>query len=225
MTVISTHQASLLPYSGFWAKLAASELHGITTDVKLDYAGYQNRVPLGNGWLTIPVSKDSKNHLIKDVATASSFVPDKLIGTIKGRLPKKQYPFLRRLDPILEALSSIDTDSLCAINCMLTDLVARELGLRTNITITKTGPYEGETKHDRLFERIGRLGVHEGSYLAGGGTASYLEADRIPKGWEVLVQECILDEPDTGQSVVHFLAKYEDPLTEMTRRYRFVSIK
>lgn len=224
--IVATHQPNLLPYPGIWAKMAEADLFGITTDVKLDYGGFQNRVPLGNGWLTVGVSKDAKNQLIRDVRLADAFRCKVMLDTLQGRMSKKKYPFLARLDLIKHLMCTLDEErTLVAINCTLNAAVAMLLNMGTAFRMTPVAEYQGETKHDRLFERLDRICPDGGTYIAGRGTAAYLEPDRIPSKWEMLVQQPIpSDKGDSDQSVLHFLAKYEDPLTEMKSRFRLVPL-
>lgn len=221
--IVSTHQASLFPYSGFWHKLTLARVFGVTTDVKMDYGGYQNRVPLGDGWLTLRVAKDSKHQLINEVQVAEGFLLTDLIPTIKGRMNRKSHPHIERLNEVFDALSDLDKQGerrLCEINCTLLRLVHKMLFSHTEIVPIIAGPYHGATKADRLFERLERIGMVSGVYLAGPGTAAYLRDAPPHHSISVFVQEDNqLGHTDTGQSVLHFLGRYEDPLTEMQSRF------
>lgn len=68
--VLTAHQPCLMPYLGFWAKLASADLFCVFDNVPLERHGYSNRVQIktaqGVQWLTIPVKLNG--HLDKPIS-------------------------------------------------------------------------------------------------------------------------------------------------------------
>lgn len=220
--IFASCQPRLFPYAGFWDRYDRCDVFNLTFDVQLDYKGYQRRVPLGDGWLSVPVDKRDKMALIEDVRLAQSFDSQKLVNMIVGRLRTPNHPHFDRLLPMLQQLKEMQPRSLFHLLFATLDWTRTELGLPNKFTGSRA-PYEGETKHDRFFERLNRISPYAGTdrhVLVGTGTASYLDKDRIPDPWSVHVHTSDQEHDDAGQSILHFIAKYDDPLTEIRSRFR-----
>jgi hypothetical protein len=218
---LATHQPSLFPWAGFWHKLVSVDVIGMLADVQFDASSNQHRCMLGNSWLTVPVDKEDRHELIQNVRLAEGFVPRNLMNTIRGRMPKKQYPYLEdRCHRLFSVLETMPTTTLCYLNCMLLAEVCDILNIwRTQVVAIPSKPYFGESKNARLWEHVNRIQEYPGTYVCGPGTASYIDL-KDTHGWSVDIQREV-DEtlPDRFQSVLYFIGKYEDPLGAMMQRF------
>ena len=77
--IVCSHQPSFFPWVGYWNKIALCDQIIMNCAVKFDYGGYQNRVPFGASWLTVPVGGEAKHQLVRDVR----FHPEGLARTVK----------------------------------------------------------------------------------------------------------------------------------------------
>ena len=55
--VYSAHQPDLLPYSGFWYKMAKADLFDLKIWDQYVHKGYQRRVKMRDIWVTLPLVK------------------------------------------------------------------------------------------------------------------------------------------------------------------------
>lgn len=85
--IYSAHQANLLPYPGFFAKMELSDVFGLMPFVQFEKGGYQNRVQLLNGskpfWFTVPV------HLKSDMLISEVTIADVKTGKLVKTLQEK----------------------------------------------------------------------------------------------------------------------------------------
>ncbi len=59
MTLYSAHQPDLLPYSGFWSKMANADMFDLKIWDQFVHKGYQRRVKMRDQWVTLPLVKGS----------------------------------------------------------------------------------------------------------------------------------------------------------------------
>lgn len=222
---LATQQPGLFPWAGFWHRLVNVDVYGMLVDVQFEHGGFQNRVMLGDSWLTVPIAKEDRHKQIRHVRLADRFQQRDLIKLIRGRLPKKKYPYADdRLDEVFAFLDGWQYSSFHIIAESLTIIVARILGIETPLSLIPPAPYDGDTKNDRLWEHVARIQEHPGTYVCGAGTASFIDLDDT-RGWQVDLQKEI-DEADDEryQSVLYWIGKYEDPLAEMCKHFELVPL-
>jgi hypothetical protein len=216
---VATHQPCLFPWAGFWHKLASVDMLGLLTDVQFDASSNQHRCMLGNSWLTVPVAKEDRHKQYRDVRVADGWTSLDMVRTIYGRMPRKQYPYLDRLTPMLNFLQYGRTRFLWEIVYFAMCETASLLEVKTPFAAIPPAPYVGETKNDRLWEHVARIQEYPGTYVCGSGTASYIDPQKT-HGWSVDIQKEV-DEtvPDRFQSVLSFIGREADPLGAMMQRF------
>lgn len=207
---VSSHQPSLWPWAGYWAKVLQSDLHIMTCGVQFDYGGYQNRVPLNGAWLTLPVQKPAPGTPIKDVRFLPEAVP-KLRTTVLQALAGKRWPVEGRGAIQWIVSETFDhmgpTPWLLELNMRAYTAVATVLGVQ-HLTCTRVHDFErpdpDQSKTERLVARIRRHTLVERlSYLAGGGARGYLERAAWPGDWSLRFQSAKEGAaPDTVLSVI-----------------------
>lgn len=219
ITRVSSHQPSFFPWAGFWNKFARSDVHIMSCGVQFAYGDFQNRVKILDFMATLPVEKDAKHKLLKDVQFKPEALP-KVLHSIRQALTGKKWPGRRHVEELMTASASWaeSSTSLCWLNSVNTVHAARLIGLESCRVVRdmEVSP-EGRSKTDRLIARV-RRHVPEGriQYLAGSGALGYIEVDRLPPDFEFLVQR-----PKEGappQSILQLIAQ-NDVASAMSDRW------
>lgn len=206
---VCSHQPSLFPWIGYWHKVDAADLLIMSCGVKMDYAGYQNRVELQGSWLTVPVPKGSKHVLLKDVRFDRAALP-KIAHRILQGLAGKRWPGREQVHAIVARGLSCESDFLVDLNIAGFQAVRDVLGITTPFVVDDVVPPEDAGKTERLVERIRRHVPDDAVYLAGAGLLDYLDRDRWPKDLGLAVQRSN-GALDSG-SVVQLIAQQADAL-------------
>ena len=94
--IISIHQPAYLPWLGYFDKIIKSDIFIILDTVDYQKNSYQNRNKVlsknGCSWLTIPLIKDNKSKLIKDIKISYKYDwQNKHLKTIKQNYSKADY--------------------------------------------------------------------------------------------------------------------------------------
>ena len=212
MTVYTCHQPDLLPYSGFWFKMAHADIFDLKIWDQFVERGYQRRVKMRDRWISLPLVRGSNfapinTRLIKPEAV--SFLADQIH---KRYAPSTRTPryWRQRHDQILDSVLSIKTDLLWDLNLQLILLVRDMLDIDTAITLSRPVP-----SHLRGGEGI--VATMQGfntpmTYLSGNGARAYMgdcaefHAAGIPVVWST-------HHAVTGDSVLSVIFDYEDPLS------------
>lgn len=212
MTVYSAHQPDLLPYSGFWHKMAKADLFDLKIWDQFVAKGYQRRVTMRGGWVTLPLVKSPDTEPIntkrvKD--TAPAHLVDEIVRryTHGARTPRFWEPYGPR---ICDEILSIKTDLLWEFNFRLILLVRDLLGIQTPLTFSR--PASPGTRGSSGIISVIQAFPGPMEYLSGVGARSYMgdcqeftDAD-IPVIWS-------RHRPATGDSILTVLFDYEDPMS------------
>ncbi|MBS7812379.1 WbqC family protein [Roseococcus pinisoli] len=204
--VVSSHQPSLWPWVGYWAKVAASDVHIMTCGVQFDYGGYQNRVQLGAAWLTLPVERSAKAGMVQDARYHPEAIP-RLRQTVLEALAGKRWPGAEQIRFIVARTFDDPPigNFLLDLNIQGFKAVSQVLGLTHVKTFLDTQVPDGSfSKTERLVARIQRHVPEERiSYLAGSGARGYLDRATWPSGWSLRFQNAKEGvAPDTVLSVI-----------------------
>lgn len=204
MLRIVVQQPQFLAWIGYWNKLAMSDKHIVYAGVQYLQGGHQNRVQMNGQWATLPVLR-SMTTMIKDVRLKDSRRAVTKIGkTVQQTYGLKKYQHRDRLDPLLDLMSSWESEWLLDLQMATTDLLISLLGLKVE-TVVSTTVYEGD-KVDKLRQCL----VPEPSMiLMSGGGGRGLGYESIPNVAEVLYQK-VHDGVDTG-SILGLLVSEKDP--------------
>jgi hypothetical protein len=211
MTTVAMHQPDLLPYSGFFHKMALADVFEIGIYYQFTKNGYQRRVKMRDQWASIPVIGSPNRDPIKDVLIHPERVRKILIDTIRGRYAGARYWKLRG-DELLDMIIEVDTPHLWQFNLALILGVRDVLGITTPISIGS--PLKG-VKTEAVVNSLQQYGrdVH---HLSGPGARVYMNENGefddagITYGFT-------RHAPVTGDSIVSVLMDYADPLEIVLR--------
>ena len=210
---VASHQPSFFPWAGYWHKVASADVLVVSAGVKMDYRGYQNRVKLRGDWWTLPVPRASKHMALKDVAFERAAL-HKTIEHARQMLCGKKWPHggvtAQILDDTLRELGQ--SNSLLDLNVAALDAVRGALGLSTLVIVNEQAPDPSLSRTQNLRLRV-QPGTMPFEYLAGQGTADYLDVDQLPASCSVLVQKRA-KAVDTG-TVLQLISKHGTPLDEI----------
>lgn len=184
---VCSHQPSLFPWAGYWAKVAASDMIVMSCGVKMDYGGYQNRVGLGGGWLTLPVEKGSKHLPLRDVKVCPGAL-DAVNKRVLQELAGKRWPYRALIQDIMARVYNHPSDFLIDINLSAFWAVRDVLGIKTDVVMDWEEPEIEGSKTAKLVARIRRKAPHATVYMAGPGFSNYVNPDEWPADLKVSLQ-------------------------------------
>lgn len=211
----TAHQPDLLPYSGFFYKMAKVQGSGVF-DLKVwdqfVEKGYQRRVMMRGQWVTMPLVKGSSRDPIfrkRLKPEARGFLADQIVTRYTHAV--KKPPFWDKYGPMIcDEILSIETDALWDFNFQLILLVRDILGIATPITFSRRASAG-------LRSSAGIIDVIQAfpppiEYLSGAGGKSYMGDCQeftdagIPVHWS-------RHHAVTGDSILSVIFDYEDPLS------------
>lgn len=201
---VTTHQADLLPYSGFWFKMHHADIFDLKIYDQFQARGYQRRVMMRGKWASIPVVGSPTRAQICDVRIRPEEARDALMNLITGR-----YRGARNWDvmgkSLMEMIGEIHTDRLWQFNLSLLLGVRELLGITTPVAVSVPPEGRGSVGLISVLRRYGAT-----TYLAGTGGRAYMGdcAEFREAGIEV---QWSTHRPVTGDSIVSILMDYDDP--------------
>lgn len=216
MTIYTAHQPDLLPYSGFWHKMAKADVFDVKIWDQYVHKGYQRRVQMNGTWVTLPLVKGSLTDPIR-----AKRITDEAPGFLADEIVKR-YTHSRRKPPfwslhgprICDEILSIRTDLLWEFNFRLILLVREILGIETPLTFSK--PATPGTHGSAGIISVIQTFAGPMEYLSGAGGRAYMgdckefaDAD-IPVIWS-------RHQAVTGDSILSVLFDHEDPLAVVLR--------
>lgn len=211
MSIYSAHQPDLLPYTGFWYKMAKADLFDLKIWDQYAHKGYQRRVTMRGEWATLPLVKGSDTDPInrKQVTGAA---PGHLVDCIVKRYthaaPKP--PFWDRHAPrICDEVLSIRTDLLWEFNLRLILLVRDILGIQTPLTLSR--PAAPGLRGSAGIVSVIQAFPAPMDYLSGVGGRSYMGdcQEFTDAGIGVIWSR---HAPVSGDSILTALFDHEDPM-------------
>lgn len=204
--ILGAHQPDLLPWSGFWYKMAHSDLFDIKIYDQFQNQGYQRRVKMRDAWASLPLVGKPSLVSIYDVRTAPD-AADRLIDLIRGRYRgSAQWP--ARGEALLHCIDSARADSLWAFNLSLLFDVRDMLGITTPLAV---GVKPTGLATDGLIDVCRQYGAEV--YLSGSGGADYMGSlPELQFARQGIRLEWSRHAPTTGDSIVSILMDHEDPM-------------
>jgi WbqC-like protein family len=212
MTLYSAHQPDLLPYTGFWYKMAKADVFDIKIWDQFVDKGYQRRVKMREQWVTLPLVKSSATSPI-NTKRVTEAAPKHLADEIVLRYThaKKKPPHWDKFGPMIcDEVLSIKTDLLWELNFRLILLVREILGIQTPLTFSRPAA-PGLRGSAGIVSTIQAFhGPME--YLSGLGGRSYMgdcqefKDAGIPVVWS-------RHHAVTGDSILSVLFDHEDPMS------------
>jgi hypothetical protein len=215
--IYSAHQPDLLPYSGFFYKMAKADVFDIKIWDQFVNRGYQRRVKMRDRWCTIPLEPCSSTESIFNVRVKPE-VAETLVHTIRHRYGVKSNGFDKapfwdwdsRGERVCDEFMSIKTDRLWEFNFRLILFMRDMLGIQTPLSLTRPIPDTMRGSEGLIYAM--EAFPHPLVYLSGTGARAYMgdcaefTAKSIPVLWSN-------HEHVTGDSILTVLFDYEDPMS------------
>jgi hypothetical protein len=174
MTVVAIHQPNYLPWLGYFAKMAASDVFVLLDDVQFSKGSYTNRVQIDRAgtpaWLTLPI-RHSFGATIGQTTLAREDWARSHLDTLKQSYRRAACfdATWREFEATLRAAKG----SLAEVNAHLVRWLAAQLGLATRIEMSSNLALAGDLESDaRLAEIVAHM-APGGTYLSGAGGAKY----------------------------------------------------
>lgn len=202
---LSAHQPDLLPYPGFFAKMARADLMDLAIFDQFQSKGYQRRVKMRGDWASLQLAGSTHGLPIKDVRLAAH-ASDSLIDVVRGRY--RSAPFWRqRGEQVCYAIDEARSERLWMFNMSLIVAIRDMLGIRTPVSVATKPQGHGV---DGLIEVCYQYGA--AVYLSGDGGRAYMgdspEAIFADSG---IGLEWMNYQSPTSDSILTVLFDEEDP--------------
>jgi hypothetical protein len=214
--VVSAHQPDLAPYTGFWWKLAHSDIMDLRITAQYVERGYQRRIKMRGDWANLVLDGKQKYEPINKVKIKNPESRAQLIKTIEHRYRKAPF-FKERAPGLLDAINEQTSVMLWEFNLGLLVYIRDEaLGIKTPFSIgfgTEQKRAEGIVDYLSAYPK-------PLTYLSGQGARKYM-SDTAPFTRAGISVEWTRHAPVTGDSIVSVLMDYEDPM-EIVMREREV---
>lgn len=168
--VVASHQPDLFPHTGFWYKLAKSDVFDLAIHDQFQLEGYQRRVKMRGHWASVRLHEKKTYCPITDLQVHEE-AGDRLWNMIRGRYEGSKYWAARQLEVRGWVEKAFVFDHLWMVNTSLIQSTAEWLGLDSMLS-PSVAPQELQGAA-RVAERVQRLG---GSvYLSGSGARAYMD--------------------------------------------------
>jgi hypothetical protein len=218
--VYAAHQPDLLPYSGFFYKMAKADVFDLKIWDQYVNRGYQRRVMMRDRWANIPLVPGSSTESIFDKHVKPE-APAELAEQVRSRYGSKNgdgvaefWAYEGRGQRVMDEILSIKTDRLWEFNFRLILLMKDMLGIDTPVCLSRP-VQEGLRGSEGLISAM--LAFPKPlTYLSGTGAKVYMgdcaefTAEDIP----------VIFSPHqhvTGDSILTVLFDYEDPMDVVLR--------
>jgi hypothetical protein len=209
---VTIHQPDLMPYSGFWFKMAMSDIFILSVHDQFQKHGYQRRVKMRDTWCSHQLVGKPSLVPINTVEVADGW-QRRLADVIRGRYAGAPY-FDTRGAELLDRVLASDGRRLDEVNLALIEVLREMIGILTPLVVTDP-PHGAGT--ERLIEQVRMVGGT--SYLAGQGGKAYMGEDAEARFAEAGMELVWSDhEHVTGDSVVSLLMDEPEPLGIIMRR-------
>jgi hypothetical protein len=209
---VTIHQPDLLPYSGFWFKMATSDIFVVAVHDQFQKHGYQRRVTMRESWCSHQLVGKPSLVPINEVAVATGW-QQRITDVIRGRYAGARH-FSSRGSALIEQVQAVRASRLDDVNLAMIEIVRDMLGISTPLVVTDPPTAVGT---ERLIEQVSMVGGT--TYLAGSGGRSYMGDDPEARFADAgLGLEWSDHEHVTGDSVVSLLMDVDDPLELVLRR-------
>jgi hypothetical protein len=209
---VTIHQPDLLPYSGFWFKMATCDVFILSVHDQFQKHGYQRRVSMRGTWCSHQLVGRPSMVPIKDVEVAAGW-QGRIVSAIQGRYAGAAHYGSRGAE-LTERILGCEGQLLHEVNIAMIEVVRDMLGVTTPLVVTDPPHLAGT---ERLVEQVKMVGGT--SYLAGQGGRAYMgeqpEARFTEDGLDLLWSD---HQHSSGDSVVTLLMDADDPMEIVLRR-------
>lgn len=209
---VTIHQPDLLPYSGFWFKMATSDAFVLSVHDQFQKHGYQRRVTMRGTWCSHQLVGKPSMVPINTVEVAEGWQA-RITDVIRGRYAGAPH-FASRGAELVERILASEGSALDEVNIALIEIVRDMLGITTPLVVTEP-PARAAT--DRLIEQVTMVGGT--AYLAGPGGKAYMGDDADARFAEAGIELLWADHVrSTDDSIVTLLMDADDPMELVLRR-------
>lgn len=204
--IVAGHQADLLPYSGFWYKMAKADLFDLRIFEAFHVRGYQRRAIMRGSWTSLPVIASPGSTLISEVRILPVETARALAAAITERYRDAEHwkaygPYL------IDLINGIRTEHLWQFNLHLILGVRELLGITTPISIAPP-PRGGDSAS--LVSTLKQYNAT--AYLSGTNAHAYLgDGEQFADGGIDIVWSA--HRPVTADSILSVLMDYDDPMS------------
>lgn len=203
---VTIHQPDLLPYSGFWFKMATSDLFVVAVHDQFQKHGYQRRVTMRGSWCSHRLVGKPSMVPINEVEVAEGW-QSHLVDVIRGRYTGARHWSTRGL-ALVAGITACEGRYLGEVNLSMIRLVRDMLGISTDL-VTTARPQQHAV--DRLIEQVTAVGGTE--YLTGPGASSYFGEDAAARFAAAgITLSWSTHHVTTGDSIVTVLMDHDDPM-------------
>jgi hypothetical protein len=202
--IVAAHQPDLLPYSGFFYKLAKADIFDLKIWDQYVQRGFQRRVKMRDKWVGVPVITDSSTAPIDTLRIDPDRAPAVLVDGIR-----KSYRDAKHWDKygpmICDEIMATRTELLWQFNLALILMVRDILGIRTPVSLGIRHTNSGSAG---VVEALQAFGTP--TYLSGTGAKVYMGdcKEFADAGMPVIFSK---HEPITGDSILTVLMDHDDP--------------
>lgn len=203
---VTIHQPDLLPYSGFWFKMATCDSFILSVHDQFQKHGYQRRVTMRGTWCSHQLVGKPSMVPINTVEVAGGW-QQRIVDVIRGRYAGAAY-FDSRGKELTERILASEGSLLHEVNIAMIEIVRDMLGIETPLVVTEP-PAEAAT--ERLIEQVKMVGGT--AYLAGQGGRAYMgdnPQERFAE--EGLDLHWSHHQHSTGDSIVTLLMDEAEPM-------------
>jgi hypothetical protein len=203
--IVTCHQPDLLPYTGFWYKMARADIFDLKIFDQFQDRGYQRRVKMRGAWASVPIVDRHWRSSILDVRIDPDTARHTLTDIIVGRYAGARY-WDRHGPRILEMVAAVHTDRLWQFNLALIIGVRELLGITTPLSVSSPLTERGSAGLVSMLSNYQTT-----TYLSGTGGRAYMGdcRDFSDAGIDVVFSR---HRPVTGDSILSVLMDYEDPM-------------
>lgn len=209
---VTIHQPDLLPYSGFWFKMAVCDTFVLSVHDQFQKHGYQRRVTMRDVWCSHQLVGNPAMVPINSIQVVDGW-QRRITDVIRGRYAGSRF-FATRGAELLERVMACQGSMLDEVNISMIEVVRDMLGITTPLVVTSP---PAEAGVQRLIEQVQMVGGT--AYLAGTGGRAYMgegpEARFAEAGIELVWSE---HERTTADSIVSVLMDAEEPMAVIMRR-------
>lgn len=203
--IVAAHQPDLLPYSGFFYKLAKADFFDLKIWDQYVQRGYQRRVMMRGAWATIPVIADSSTVPIDTLRLDPDRAPAVLVEQIRKRYRNAKH--WDKYGPMIcDEILATRTELLWQFNFALIVMLRDILGIRTPIGLGGRHANKGSAG---VIEALQAYGMP--TYLSGTGAKVYMGdcKEFTEAGIPVVYSK---HKALTGDSILTVLMDHDDPL-------------
>lgn len=204
--IIAGHQADLLPYSGFWYKMAKADLFDLRIFDPIQPRGFQRRVMMRGRWATIPFIAGPPGSPIAEARILP--VETRLVLTDLVTDRYRDAKHWSRYGPyILDLINEVHTEHLWQFNLHLILGIRELLDIRTPVSIARAPLGLGGVGLTSVMKEYNAT-----TYLSGTAGRAYVDQDEGYQDGGVDITWSA-HRPVTGDSIVSVLMDYDDPMS------------